>query len=184
MEPPVRVVCREGNREELLAGLATQSFDLVLTDAPLSPQSNLRAFNHLLGECGVAFLARPALAERHRRGFPQSLDDAPMVLPTQNTTLRRSLDQWLHDLGVRPRVVAEIEDSALLKVFGQRGAGIFPVPEILAKEVGRQYGVRLVGQTDAVKERFYAISAERRIKNPAVAAITERARARLFGSSS
>ncbi|MEZ4331879.1 MAG: transcriptional activator NhaR [Myxococcota bacterium] len=180
LDPPVRIVCREGTTEELMAGLAVQAFDLLLTDAPLAPGAPVRAFNHLLGECGITFLARSALAERHRRGFPQSLDDAPMLLPTSNAALRRALDQWFEELGVRPRPVAEIEDSALLKVFGQNGAGIFPVPSILAKELAQRHALRVVGRTDAVKERFYAISVERRIKNAAVAAITERARERLF----
>lgn len=182
LDPPVRIVCREGTTEELMAGLATQAFDLVLTDAPLPPGAPVRAFNHLLGECGITFLARPALAERHRRGFPQSLDGAPVLLPTANAALRRSLDQWFKELDVRPRPVAEIEDSALLKVFGQNGAGIFPVPSILAKELARRDALRVVGRTDAVKERFYAISVERRIKNAAVAAITERARERLLSA--
>src|SRR5690606_16131835 len=150
-DPPVRIVCREGTTEELMAGLAIQTFDLVLTDAPLMPGTPVRAFNHLLGECGVTFLAPAVLAERHRRGFPASLDGAPMLLPTSNAAVRRSLDQWFEELGIRPRPVAEIEDSALLKVFGQKGAGIFPVPTILAKELARRDSLRVVGRTDAVK---------------------------------
>jgi LysR family transcriptional activator of nhaA len=178
---PVQLVMREGKTEDLLAALARQSFDLVISDAPIGPLVKVRAFNHPLGECGVAFFATPALAERYRKGFPRSLDAAPMLLPTDNTVLRRSLEQWFESIDVRPRVVAEIEDSALLKVFGQHGSGIFPAPEVMAGEVRRLHGVRSLGRTDAVRERFYAITVERRITHPAVVAITDAARARLFG---
>jgi LysR family transcriptional activator of nhaA len=180
LDEPVQLVLREGKPEELLGALATQAFDLVITDAPLGPQVKVRAFNHLLGECGVCFFAEPRLARRCRGRFPRSLDGAPMILPTENTVLRRSLEQWFEAVGVRPRVVAEVEDSALLKVFGQHGSGIFPAPEVMAAEVRRLHGVRSVGRTDAVRERFYAITVERRITHPAVAAITASARGRLF----
>jgi LysR family transcriptional activator of nhaA len=180
LEEPVQLVLREGKPEDLLGALATQAFDLVITDAPLGPQVKVRAFNHLLGECGVCFFAAPRLASRYRGRFPRSLDGAPMILPTENTVLRRSLEQWFEAIGVRPRVVAEIEDSALLKVFGQHGSGIFPAPEVMSDEVRRMHGVRSVGRTDAVRERFYAITVERRITHPAVAAITAAARERLF----
>jgi LysR family transcriptional activator of nhaA len=181
-DEPVRIVCREGKTDELLASLALQAFDLVITDVALGPHVKVRAFNHLLGECGVGFFAAPRLAERYRRGFPGCLDGAPMLLPTENAALRRDLEQWFQALDVRPKVVAEIEDSALLKVFGQHGSGVFPAPVIVAEEIRRQYGVRLVGSTSEVQERFYAISVERRIKHPAVAAITEAARSRLFAT--
>jgi LysR family transcriptional activator of nhaA len=180
LEPPVRLVLREGKAEELLAALATQVVDLVLTDAPLGAQAKVRAFNHLLGECGVVFFATPRLASRLRRGFPGSLDGAPMLLPTSNTVLRHSLEQWFREVDVQPRVVAEIEDSALLKVFGQHGEGVFAAPEAVAADVRRRHGVRVVGRSDAVRERFYAITVERRIRHPAIAAITASARGRLF----
>lgn len=178
---PVQVVCHEGKTERLLADLALNDYDLVLTDAPLPPHVSVRAYNHALGECGVAFFATRALASRGQR-FPRSLDGAPMLLPTANTALRRSLDEFFQRHEVHPRVVAEFEDSALLKVFGQHGHGIFPAPEVLEREVSAQYGVRAIGRTDEVVERFYAISVERRIKHPAVAAITEAARERIFGA--
>jgi LysR family transcriptional activator of nhaA len=141
----------------------------------------VKAFNHLLGESGVTFFASPELARRHRGRFPRSLDGAPMVLPTDNTSLRRSVDKWFQEIDVRPRVVAEIEDSALLKVFGQHGAGIFPAPSIVADDVRRHYGVRAVGATEQVREGFFAITVERRITHPAVAAIAAAARTSLFG---
>jgi LysR family transcriptional activator of nhaA len=180
-DQPVHLVLREGKTDELLAALAVQSFDLVVADVPLASHVRVRAYNHPLGECGVAFLAVPAMARRHRRAFPRSLDGAPLLLPTENTALRRSLEQWFDQTGVRPRLVAEIEDSALTQVFGQNGAGIFAVPEVTAGEICRQYRVHRVGTTDQVRASLYAITVERRIKNPVVNAITSAARQQLFG---
>jgi LysR family transcriptional activator of nhaA len=177
---PVQLVVREGKTDDLLMALGAQAYDLVIADAPLGPHIRVKAYNHLLGECSVAFFATQRLARTHRRGFPRSLDGAPMILPTENTVLRRSLDQWFERIEVRPRVVAEVEDTALLKVFGQHGSGIFPVPEILGPEVRRQYRVQSLGVAKDVRERFYAISVERRIKHPAVAAITSTARREMF----
>jgi LysR family transcriptional activator of nhaA len=177
---PVQLVVREGKTDDLLMALGAQAYDLVIADAPLGPHIRVKAYNHLLGECSVAFFATQRLARTHRRGFPRSLDGAPMILPTENTVLRRSLDQWFERIEVRPRVVAEVEDTALLKVFGQQGSGIFPVPEILGPEVRRQYRVQSLGVAKDVRERFYAISVERRIKHPAVAAITSTARREMF----
>jgi LysR family transcriptional activator of nhaA len=179
-EQGVQLVLREGKTDDLLAALAAQSFDLVITDAPLPPHFQVRAFNHLLGESGVTLFAAPALAKRHRAGFPRSLDGAPLLLPTVNTAMRRALDQWFEEHDIRPRLVAEIEDSALLKVFGQHGAGIFAAPSVVAGEVRRQYGVQALGLAKGVRERFYAITLERRIRHPGTAAIAAAARERLF----
>ncbi len=178
---PVRVVCREDKADRLLGELALHELDLVIADASLSPGSGVRAFNHLLGECGTTFFAVPKLQTQYRKHFPKSLDGAPFLLPTQNTSLRRSLEQWFESQEVRPNVVGEMEDSALIKAFGQAGAGLFATPSAIEAEVQRQYGVRVVGRTDVVRERYYAISMERRLKNPAVVAISEAARERLFG---
>jgi LysR family transcriptional activator of nhaA len=175
------LVLREGKTEDLLVGLAAQAFDVVIADVPLASHIRVKAFNHRLGESGITFFASPELARRHRRGFPKSLDGAPMLLPTDNTSLRRSLEKWFQEIEVRPQIVAEIEDSALLKVFGQHGSGIFPVPRIVAADVRRQYGAHVVGSTDKVLESFFAITIERRITHPAVAAIAAAARTRLFG---
>ena len=177
---PVQIACLEGKSEALLADLAVHRFDLVIADAPLPPHLNVKAYNHPLGETPVMFFGTRALADRHRRRFPRSLDGAPMLLPTPNTQVRHALDRWFQENGVHPRVVAEFEDSALLKVFGQQGHGIFPAAAVLEDEVRRQYGVRTIGCADGVIERFFAISVERRIKHPAVAAITEAARERIF----
>jgi LysR family transcriptional activator of nhaA len=178
---PVQITCKEDKHDRLLAELAIHELDLVLTDAPLGPAVNVRAFNHLLGECGVMIFAPKKTAAFYRRGFPRSLDGAPFLLPTQNTVLRRSLEQWFEAQGIRPRVLGEFEDSALLKVFGQAGLGLFPAPAVIDAEVQRQYGVKLVGQIENVRERFYAISIERKLKHPAVIAISEAARQKLFG---
>ena len=178
---PVRIICREDKPDRLLAQLAVHGLDLVLSDAPIGPTTKVRAFNHLLGECGVTFFAAPALARTCRRGFPRSLGGAPMLLPTDNTALRRSLDDWFESEDIRPRVASEFEDSALLMAFGQAGMGLFPAPSAIERQVRTQYGVVVVGRLDAVCERFYAISGERRLKHPAVVAISEAARQRVFG---
>ena len=178
---PVRLVCREDKTERLASDLARHDLDVVLTDAPLSPRAGVKAFSHLLGECGVTFLAPSSAAAGLRRRFPKSLDGAPFLMPTEGTALRRSLDQWFESLGVRPVVTIECEDSALLKAFAQRGAGVFAAPSAIAGDVARQFGLRKVGSTDEIRERFYAVTVERRIRHPAVVAISEGARAGLFG---
>jgi LysR family transcriptional regulator, transcriptional activator of nhaA len=180
-DEPVRLVLREDKPERLLADLAIHALDLVLADAPVPPAVKVRAHSHLLGECGVTFFAAPALARVYRRRFPRSLDGAPFLLPIDNSVLRRSLDQWFEAHGVRPRAVAELEDSAVLKVFGQSGVGLFAAPTAVEADVRRQYGVRVVGRTDEIRERFYAISAERKVTHPAVLAITRAARRDVFG---
>jgi len=176
----VQLVCREDKTERLLAALSMHELDVVITDQPMGPGVSVRAFNHLLGESPVTLLASKPLAARLRRGFPRSLEGAPMLLPTDNTTLRKSLDQWFNTESVHPMVVAEIEDSAVLKAFGQAGAGVFPIPAVVEQDVVKQYGVAVVGRVPEVVERFYAISVEKKLKNPAVVAITERAREDLF----
>lgn len=181
LEQPVRAICREGATAQLLADLSVHELDVVLSDSPIPPGVRVRAFNHLLGECGVTLMAAAGLAQRYRRGFPRSLDGAPFLLPQQGTVLRQSLEHWFAQAGVRPMTVGEFDDSALLKVFGQSGAGLFAVPTVIEGEVRRQYGVRRVGLLDGIVERFYAISVHRKIQHPAVATICDTARATLFG---
>jgi LysR family transcriptional activator of nhaA len=179
----VRLLCREGSLERLLAQLSLHEVDVVLSDAPVTPSLNVRAYNHPLGECGVTWMGAPALAKVCRRGFPQSLDGTPLLLPTDDTAIRRGLEQWLARKGVRPKLVAEFEDYALLRAFGQRGTGVLPVPTVLARDFHRLYGLERIGPVDGVLGRFYAVSIERKIRNPAVAAICETARRRLFAAS-
>jgi LysR family transcriptional activator of nhaA len=173
---PVQVVCDRGKPDYLLAQLAVNALDVVLADAPISPAAKVKAFNHLLGETGLSFMGRPALASRYRPGFPRSLNGAPFLLPAENTVLRRSLEQWFDTEGIQPLVRGEFADPGLLKVFGQKGAGLFAVRTAVERETQRQYGVRLVGRLGSIRERFYAISLERKLKHPAVVAITAAAR--------
>jgi LysR family transcriptional regulator, transcriptional activator of nhaA len=178
---PVRLVCHENSHERLLADLALHSLDVVISDAPVPTGSSVRAFNHLLGETGVSFFATQELARGLSRGFPASLDGAPFLLPLEQLTLRRALNHWFEQNGIHPRVVAEFEDSALLKVFGSDGLGVFVAPTVVEKQVKKQYGVVVLGRTEQVRERYYAISVERRLKHPAVVAITNAARQVLDG---
>jgi len=183
LDEPIQLVTFEGKLEQLLADLALHRLDIVLSDAPAGPTSHIRAFNHLLGECGVSFFGTDKLAARYRKGFPASLNKAPLLLPTENTSLRRTLEQWFSGQGIRPKVVAEFEDSALLKVFGQAGEGIFPAPSAILAQVQQQYSVALIGEVESIRERFYAISVERRSKHPAIVAISEIARDEIFDRS-
>jgi LysR family transcriptional activator of nhaA len=168
---------------ELLAELTVHRLDVVFSDAPASPTVRVRVFNHLLGECGLSFFATPDVAPKYRRKFPMSLEGAPLLVPTEKTAVRRDLEQWFHTEGIRPRIVGEFDDTALMKVIGQGGIGLFPAPTAIENEVCRQYKVRVVGRTDAVRERYYAISVKRRLAHPAVLAICESARETLFAKS-
>ena len=165
----------------LLAQLAIHRLDVVLSDAPIPRGVSIRAYNHLLGSCGVTFMAAVGLANRLRQGFPGSLDQAPVLLPCDGTVLRSELDEWFDQKGIRPVIVGEFEDGALLKVFGQEGVGFFPIPTVVVDRVARQYEVEPIGETDEVCERFYAISVERRVRHPAVAAVCDSARSGMFG---
>jgi LysR family transcriptional activator of nhaA len=177
---PVQLMCDERGLVDLLTELADHRLDLVLSDSPLPPTSATRAYNHLLGECGVCIFGSSSLARKFRRGFPQSLDGAPFLLPTRKSMLRRSLDQWFDAQNIRPELLGEFDDRALLKVFGQAGVGLFPGAAAVERETCRQHHVQLVGRLDAVRERFYAISVERKLRHPAVKAITEAAQGTLF----
>jgi LysR family transcriptional activator of nhaA len=178
---PIHIVCREDKADRLLADLAVHELDLVLTDAPIGPTIKVRAFNHLLGECGVTIFGTAELAAAYRRDFPRSLNGAPLLLPADNTMSRRSLEQWFAAEDIHPLNAGEFEDSALLNEFGQSGAGLFPGPSAIEPEIQGRYGVQAVGRLESVRERFYAISVERKLKHPAVVAISEAARQRLFG---
>jgi LysR family transcriptional activator of nhaA len=176
----VHIVCREGSRTELLADLAVHRLDVVLSDSPIPPMASVRAYNHLLGSCGVTFMAHPELALDLRRKFPASLDGAPVLLPSDDTVARRGLDRWFDKQGIHPVVVGEFEDSALLKSFGQAGEGFFAAPTVVEDEVARQYQVEPIGQTAEIVESYYAISVERRVRHPAVVTICDAARTEFF----
>ncbi len=172
MPRAVHVICREGKVGDLLTQLAAHRLDVVLSDEPAAGGVRLRVFNHPLGESGVTFCAAPRLAAALRRGFPRSLHHAPALLPADGTGLRRSVDQWFVSLGIEPRVLAEFEDAALMKVMAADGRGFIPVPTVVAQEAIDRFSLRVIGATEKCRERFFAITADRRIHHPAVAVIT------------
>ncbi len=177
---PLRLICYEDSLEKLLSELALHNVDLVLSDTPVTGAMKVRAFNHLLGETTIAVFGTKELARKYRRDFPKSLDGAPFLLQGRATAVRRSLETWFDSQDLHPAIRAEFDDSALLKVFGQAGEGLFAAPFVMKDEICRQHEVDLVGEIPSVREHFYAISAERRIKHPAVLAISSTARNDLF----
>lgn len=180
LRQPVLVICREGKLEDLLAQLGAHRLDIVLADEPAADATGVRTFNHPLGESGTAFCAAGRLAATLKKGFPKSLHDAPALLPSDNTALRRAVEAWFRDRGVRPRVVAEFEDLALMKVMAAEGGGFIALPSVVADEAVRRYGFRVVGTSETCRVQFLAITAERRIAHPAVAVLTRHAREHLF----
>jgi LysR family transcriptional regulator, transcriptional activator of nhaA len=180
--PNVRLICHEGKLTDLLGQLAVQRLDLVLADEPLGRQAGLKAFNHALGSTATSFFATPELKRSLKGGFPQCLDDAPMLLPGNASAMRLRFDLWLASRKIRPRIVAEFDDAALMKAFGGEGRGVFMTPTVLESETAAQYGVRVVGRSDELVGEFHAISPERRITHPCVAAITSSARDQFFAA--
>ena len=176
MKNPVRLICHEAPLVDLLADLAVHKLDAVLADCPVNTSLNVRAYNHCLGESGISFFAEPTQAEQIRDQFPASLDGENMLMPSNNSALSRNLNMWFERNHIVPNVIAEFEDRALMKAFGERGAGVFTSPTVMEKDVVSKYGVEVVGRTTEITEQFYVISAERRIKHPAVSLITERGR--------
>ena len=175
LDQPVRLVCHEGKTERLLADLAMSGLDVVLTDAPLPPGSRIRAFNHTLLESPIGVYGKPPLTAGLRERFPRSLDGAPVILPTDSSVLRRSIDRWLQDSNVHPRIIAEIEDSALTKSFAEAGHGLFFAPTVVGEQIGTQIGARLLAEVPGLTETLYAVTVERRVTHPAVTAIIEHA---------
>lgn len=175
-----RIVCREGKVAGLMAELAIHQLDIVIADSPMPPRIDVKAFNHLLGECGLTFFATPALAGQYAGTFPQRLDGAPLLLPGDDVAVRPKLIRWFDQNRIHPRIAGEFDDSALMAAFGQAGAGIFSAPSAIAEQIREQYGVVEIGATDEITEGFYAISVERRLSHPAVIAISEAARQELF----
>lgn len=180
MQPAFRLHVRIDKTERLLAELAVHAVDLVIADSPMVPSSRLRAFSHLLGETSMSIYGAAALARAARRRFPQSLHGAPMLLQTTNTAVRQSLDQWFDVHHVEPSIIGEVEDMAMLQTLGEHGLGLFAAPTVMRKEICRRYHVVWVGELDKVREKFYAISIERRITHPAVRLIADQAKRRLF----
>jgi LysR family transcriptional activator of nhaA len=180
----VRLICHEGTFEDLLAQLAVHRVDLVIADEPMGPQTSVKAFNHALGTTAMSFFATPALKRTLKGTFPRCLDGAPMLIQGASTAMRQRLDLWLAEQGLRPRLIGEFDDAALMKAFGAEGRGVFMSPTVLEAETCGQYGVKLVGRTAELVEEFFAISVERRITHPCVAAITQAARGQFLQASS
>lgn len=179
----ILVVCRaDKSIDEFLAELALHRIDVVISDGPVGSVVAVRAFSHLLGECDTTFLATAALAKKLRWQFPRSLEGAPFLLPGPTSAVRRALDEWFEASGIKPKVVAECDDSALTKDLGRAAMGVFVIPSVIEAEVKRQYEVEIVGRTNGVSQQFYAISGERKVKHPAVVAILEAARHVIFGA--
>jgi LysR family transcriptional activator of nhaA len=180
VHPNLTLVCREGPLKELLASLAVHELDVVIADVPASEDVKVKAFSHRLGDCGTTFFA----AARHaglKKGFPRSLAGAPMLLPAEGTALRRALEGWFDASGLRPEVTGEFDDSALMMAFGARGLGVFAAPRVLEEEIRTQFAVQVIGRADEVREVFYALTVERRLRHPAVVAVAEAARDAVFG---
>lgn len=180
---PIRITCREGSSDRLLADLAANDLNLVISDAQVPPTIKIRAFNHLLGECGITFVASHEVAHEYRKDFPKCLTGAPLLVPTEATSLRRSLDAWFDSHSLVPRIAGEFDDAALMHLFAKRGLGICPVASAIADEVLREYRLEEVGTPATVTERYFAISVERKLKHPAVLAISQSARAKFFSAA-
>ena len=181
LEQPIQAVCREGKAADLLGQLAAHRLDIVLADEPAPSSLPIKVFNHLLGECGLSFCAERKLAATLKRKFPKSLNDAPVLLPASNAALRQSLEKWFQAGEIRPRLVAEFDDAALMIVAAVDGLGFFAVPTLVVKEAVARHGFQIIGRTEECRQQFYAISAERKVTHPAVLAITSQARAALSG---
>ncbi|MBN8769977.1 MAG: LysR family transcriptional regulator, partial [Thiobacillus sp.] len=175
---PVKLVCREDRLEQLAAELSIHRLDMVLADRPLPSTMDIKGYSHPLGECGIAFLAARAIADTLEAAFPANLHGVPFLIPGEDSALRVPLLRWLERKDIQPTVVGEFDDSALMSAFGQAGAGVFPVPITTVQDVMRQYEVIELGRTQEIRERFFAISVERRLSHPAVLAVSEAARQR------
>jgi LysR family transcriptional activator of nhaA len=180
LEQPVRLICREDKSDRLLADLAARRTDMVLSDAPIGTAVQVEGFNHLLGESGISFFATRELAARYRPGFPKSLNGAPILLPTDHTQVRRSLNHWFDSRRIHPVVAGEFDDSALMFWFGRTGAGILPGPTVMEADIKREMRLSVVGRARDVRERFYAITLEEEPQHPAVAAICAAGRGKIF----
>ena len=176
----VYLVCREGRLAGLLADLAVHRLDMIIADRPIPAHLSVRGYNHLLGESGMTVFATAALAATLEGSFPACLDGAPVLLPGEDFAIHHRLLQWLGEHDLHPRIVGEFDDSAMMKTFGQSGAGLFFAPNVIAAQVCRQYAVVELGRVDTLVEQVYAITTERRLSHPATVAISQAARRKLF----
>jgi len=176
----VSIMCREGPVETILGELAVHEVDMVLTDTPLSSAFSIKAYNHYLGQSDLSFFATPALAAKLKEPFPACLNDAPILLPTKQNAIRQLFDKWCHDYNIYPVIRGQYDDSALMKAFGKAGFGVFFMPSIIEQEVKETFGLEVIGRLSEIKQKFYAISAERKVTHPAIAAICDTARDIIF----
>ena len=184
LDKPIRITCREDKLDRLLADLAIQRLDLVISDSPMPSHLDIKGLSQKLGECGISFFATATLARNYGENFPHCLNGAPLLIPGPETVIRSRLLRWLAEQKIQPRIVGEFDDSALMQAFGQSGIGVFIAPSVIAQEVMRQFDVELIGQTEAVTESFYAITVERKSRHPGIVAIPEGARRELFTPAS
>jgi LysR family transcriptional activator of nhaA len=180
MSQQVHVACQEGKFPDLIAQLSLHKLDLVLADEPVSRRIGIKAFNHPLGSSGMSFLCAPELKANLKGDFPACLQGAPMLIQGPMSSVRQQLDHWLSKHQLQPRMVGEFDDTALMNAFGRKGCGVFTSPTVLDEETTAQFGVEVIGRTSELVEEFFAISVERRISHPCVAAITKAAKADLF----
>lgn len=182
LQEPVRLNCYEDKLESLFAELAVHNLDLVIADRPLPADTGVKGYNHLLGECPLAFYGTPELVESVQANFPRSLNDAPLLMPGPDSALLPALERWFADMGISPYIKAEFDDSGLMKAFGQEGVGLFPAPEAISEQAARQHGVSIAGVTSDISCRYYAITPERRLKHPALEAISQSAKSNVFST--
>lgn len=176
---PLKITCREGSLEQLLGDLAIHQLDIIISDRPVPNGLSVKAYNHKLGESEIGMYAHRKVAAKYRKKFPAALDQAPILMPVKGHALRRNLDDWFDQRGIVPKVIAEFDDSALLKAFGQANVGLFAAPDSIREPIERMYGVRRIGLIDGVKETYYAISRERKLQHPMVLSVIETARVNL-----
>ncbi|WP_219702716.1 transcriptional activator NhaR [Marinomonas lutimaris] len=176
LEDPVRLVCKENSLEDLLGELALHKLDLIIADGPIPPHLGVRGFNHFLGECGTSFMAAPNLVEQGKTDFPKNLIGSPFLIPSDQSLIQIQLLQWLEKHHTHPKIMGEFDDRALMKTFGQAGAGVFIVPSAIANEVAKQFKVEIIGSTEEIREQFFVIATEQRLSNPAIVAITDAAK--------
>ncbi len=176
MNEPVRLICVEGDQDHLLADLSVSKIDCILTDQPLQLGSHIKAYNHLLIESGYSFFAAETLLENSNEAFPKNLSDFPWLMQSKKSAVRTHLSSWLEKQNIAPNIVAEFDDSALMKAFGQTGFGVFSSPTLIEEYVTNKYDVKIIGRTDEFKEPYYIISPERRLKHPAIIEIVNAAK--------
>jgi LysR family transcriptional activator of nhaA len=173
--PNLRLLCHEGGLADLLGDLALHRLDVVLSDRPAPPNPNLKLYSHAVGSTAVAWYGTAVLVSTARQNFPHSLADVPLLLPTAHNAVRSRLDHWFEQRGIRPRIVGEFDDSALLKTFGASGMGVFPATDWVHDDLLAHYAVERLGSCDGVTEHFFAIGTEKKVQHPLVQSLLQQA---------